>query len=490
MNVLLIYPSYPDTFWGFKHALKFLGKKAGSPPLGLLTVAAMLPASWNKRLVDMQVDKLKSADLAWADVAMIGAMAVQRDSAHRVVERCREAGLRVVAGGPLFTLEHELFPEVDHFVLDEAELTLPPFLVDLAAGEAQPRYTSDEHPSIDSTPVPMWELAKLSRYGWMSVQYSRGCPFQCDFCNVTSLFGHRVRVKRSEQVLAELDALYNQGWRGGVFVVDDNFIGNSRTLKTDLLPALIKWQAGRGLPLQTQVSINLADDPELMHMMVEAGFSMVFIGIETPNPDGLAECSKKQNTGRDMKADLETLQNAGLHVQGGFILGFDSDTPRVFQQQIDFIQDSGIVMAMVGLLQAIPGTRLHDRLHREGRITEQLSSGDNVDGTTNVVPTMGAEVLQQGYRRVVRTIYAPKYYYRRLKTFLRRYRKPPINEKLNPRRLWAFLRASVRLGVVGRERLHFWKLLTWTCWHRRELLGLAVTLAICGHHFRRATRGG
>jgi radical SAM superfamily enzyme YgiQ (UPF0313 family) len=485
MNALLIYPECPDTFWSFKHALKFLGKKAGSPPLGLLTVAAMLPKEWNKRLVDMQVTKLTDGDLAWADIAMVSAMAVQLESARRVIARCRKAGVRIVAGGPLFTIEPGLFPEVDHFVLNEAEVTLPPFLADLERGCPKPVYTSSEFASMADTPVPLWELADLRQYGWMTTQYSRGCPFRCDFCNVTSLFGHRLRAKSSAQVLAELDALYSRGWRGNVFFADDNFIGNRQWLKTDLLPALIRWQRGKAVPFQTQVSINLADDAELMRLMVEAGFQMVFVGIETPSDDALAECNKKQNEGRDLVADVRRIQHVGLHVQGGFILGFDSDTPSMFQRQIDFIQSSGVVVAMVGLLQAIPGTGLHERLSREGRVTERLSSGDNVDGTTNIVPRMGQERLREGYKRVLRHIYAPKHYYSRLKTFLREYRRPAVMEKVRSEHLWAFFRSCIRLGILGRERLQYWKLLLWTGLHRRELFSLAVALAICGYHFRR-----
>ena len=485
MNVLLIYPEVPDTFWSFKYALKFLGKKAGSPPLGLLTVAAMLPKEWNKRLVDMQVAKLTDRDLVWADLALVSAMTVQRDSAHAVLARCREAGVKTVAGGPLFTIEHERFPEVDHFVLNEAEVTLPLFLADWEQGRAQRVYATTEFASIAHTPVPAWELADLRQYGWTSLQYSRGCPFRCDFCNVTSLFGHRPRVKSSEQVLAELDALYRAGWRSKLFFVDDNFIGNRQRLKTDLLPALIRWQRGKGIPFHTQVSIDLADDEELMRLMVEAGFHMIFVGIETPSADGLAECNKKQNKGRDLVADVKRLQRAGLQVQGGFILGFDSDTPSIFQRQIDFIQSSGVVMAMVGLLQAIPGTGLYDRLLREGRVTERLASGDNADGTTNIVTRMGPESLREGYQRVVRQIYAPRNYYRRVKTFLREYKRPPLAEKVRGEHLWVFLRSCLRLGLLGRERLQYWKLLVWTGLHRRELFSLAVALAICGYHFRR-----
>ena len=333
MKVLLLYPEFPDTFWSFKHALQFIRKKASMPPLGLLTVAAMLPPTWELRLVDLNVDKLTDDDLAWADCAMISAMVVQREPARRVIARCKLAGLTVVAGGPLFTIEHEQFAEVDHFVLNEAELTLPPFLADLAAGGAQRVYTSAEYPDVRLSPTPLWHLANLKHYATMAVQFSRGCPFDCDFCNVTMLLGHRPRVKTTAQVLAELDGLYNLGWRERVFFVDDNFIGNKRVLKEDLLPALIAWRRGKtGMPFNTEVSINLADDAELLQLMGDAGFDTVFVGIETPDDGSLAECSKKQNLKRDMVEDVKRIQRAGLEVQGGFIVGFDNDTPAIFRQ--------------------------------------------------------------------------------------------------------------------------------------------------------------
>jgi len=444
----------------------------------------MLPEAWSKRLVDLNVTRLRAKDLAWADVAMVSGMVVQRDSARRVICRCRDAGLTVVAGGPLFTIEHERFPEVDHFVLNEAEVTLPPFLEDFANGRAKRLYTSDTFPDLAVTPAPLWHLADLKRYGWMSIQYSRGCPFACDFCNVTSLFGHRPRTKTPDQILEELDGLYDAGWRSGVFFVDDNFIGKKRTLKSDLLPALIEWRRTHpGIPLQTEVSMNLADDPDLMRLMVKAGFHMVFVGVETPDEAGLAECSKRQNQGRNLVADVKRLQRAGLQVQGGFIVGFDSDGPSIFQRQIDFIQQSGIVTAMVGLLQAIPGTGLYERLKREGRLLG-LTSGDNVDGTTNLVPRMSAESLREGYRSILKHIYAPKQYYERVRTFLREYRAPDAKAPLHFQDVLAFLRSMVRLGIIGKGRLDYWRLLAWTHFCRPELLPLAVTLAITGYHCR------
>jgi radical SAM superfamily enzyme YgiQ (UPF0313 family) len=395
MKALLIYPEFPDTFWSFKHALKFIRKRASLPPLGLLTVAAMLPEAWEKRLVDLNVRELTEQDLAWADIALISAMVVQRESSQQVISRCKAHGLKVIAGGPLFTGEYAKFGTVDHFVLNEAELTLKPFLEDLQAGTPKHIYSSEEYADISQTPAPLWELADLKRYATMAVQYSRGCPFDCEFCNITAMLGHRPRVKTSGQILKELDGLYALGWRGTIFFVDDNLIGNKKQLKTDLLPALISWRQGRtGFNFNTEISINLSDDEDLMDLMYEAGFDTVFIGVETPDEDSLAECNKKQNRGRDLIENIKRIQRSGLQVQGGFILGFDSDTPSIFQRQIDFIQKSGIVTAMVGLLQAPIGTRLYHRLQQEGRLLG-LMTGDNADGSTNIIPRMNIDVLKQ-----------------------------------------------------------------------------------------------
>jgi len=489
MNVLLVYPEFPDTFWSFKHALKFIHKPANSPPLGLLTVAAMLPPDWNVRLADANVRPLSDADLEWADCAFISAMGVQRAAASAIIARCKAAGVRVVAGGPLFSAQHAEFPEVDHFVLDEAEAALPAFLADLAAGEPRPLYRAAEFPDIECSPVPRWELADLRRYSQLSVQFSRGCPFDCEFCDITALYGHRPRTKSARQVIAELDALCGLGWHGPVFFVDDNFIGNKRRLKEELLPALIAWRKGRrGMPFNTEASINLADDPELMRMMVEAGFREVFVGIETPEPEGLAECSKKQNLHRDLVADALRIQRAGLQVQGGFILGFDSDSPGTVERIADYIQRTGIVTAMVGLLQAMPGTKLYERLKRADRLVED-TSGDNVDGTTNIVPLAGHEALRAWYAELLRRLYAPKPYYDRVRRFLRDYRPPRLKARADigfyREQTLAFLRSIVRLGIVGKERVQYWKLFWWTAFRRPRSMPLAITFAIYGHHFRK-----
>ena len=485
MKILLIYPEFPDTFWSFKHALKFIHKKAAHPPLGLLTVGAILPKEWPKRLVDVNVARLTEKDLAWADCVFISGMVVQRDSARELISHCKEAGLKVIAGGPLFTSEYEQFEEVDYFVLNEAELTLPHFLADLEKGCPRGVYATSEFCDIKESPNPMWELIDSKNYASMGIQFSRGCPFNCEFCNVTTFFGHRPRIKTSKQIIAELDSLYSLGWRGPVFFVDDNFISNKRYLKTQLLPALIEWRKDKkGIPFNTEASVNLADDKLLMEMMVEAGFDAVFIGIETPDEEGLTECNKKQNQNRDLFESVKSIQRAGLQVQGGFIIGFDSDTHSIFQRQIDFIQKSGIVTAMVGLLQAPPGTRLYKRLKHEGRLVGSLS-GDNVDGTTNIIPKMDLNALYEGYRNIMRQIYSPKLYYQRIKTFLREYKTPKIATPLDLYRFLAIFRSSIQLGIFGKERFQYWKVFSWTLFCRPGLLPLAITFAIYGHHFRR-----
>ena len=497
MKALLIYPQNPETFWSFKHALKFISKKALHPPLGLVTVAAMLPDSWEKKLIDENVEPLKDKHLQWADYAFISAMAIQRKSVRRVVARCRAMGVKVVAGGPLFTTRHQDFEGFDHFVLGEAEITLPPFLRDLEAGQAKPLYTTDQYPSLADTPSPLWHLLKLRSYASMSLQYSRGCPFQCEFCDITALFGRRVRTKGANQIQAELDSLYAAGWRGPLFIVDDNFIGNRTKLKREVLPAISCWMKQHRHPFvfSTEASIDLSDDEILMKMMVRAGFDGVFVGIETPNEDSLAECSKLQNRNRDLVACVRKIQSFGLEVRGGFIVGFDSDTPSVFEQQIELIQKSRIVTAMVGLLNAPRGSQLYRRITQEGRLLTE-ATGDNTDFSTNIVPRMGLEELSRGYSEIINGIYSPKPYFARVRAYLREYHPPEKNRKhFHPRYVrlhsgyaWAFPKSLVVLGVKDRARWQYWKLLLWSLFRRPRLFPMAVTFAIYGFHFRKVFR--
>ena len=485
MNVLLIYPKFPDTFWSFSYALRFIGKKAAFPPLGLITVAALLPEQFQKRLVDVNVDCLTDEDLLWADMAFIGGMAVQRDSAKKIIARCKQIGLKVIAGGPLFTAEPDEFGEVDHLVLDEAERTLSSFLEDLKNGCPKKIYRASGFCDLHQTPIPSLHLIRMKKYASMSIQFSRGCPFNCEFCNVTTLFGHRARMKAPRQVIAELDRIYDAGWRSNIFFVDDNFIGNKQYLKAQLLPALIEWRKDKkGCVFFTEASINLADDPELLDMMVKAGFDSVFIGIESPDDACLTECHKTQNKNRDLLQNVKTIHRAGLQVMGGFIVGFDSDTQSIFQRQIDFIQKSGIVTAMVGILQAPPGTRLFDRLQSENRVVSAFS-GDNVDGTTNIIPKMGLDRLLDGYRSIMKQIYSPQNFYRRVRIVLKELKAPDITVPMDIQRVLAFFHSGFQLGILGKERFHYWHLLLWTLLRKPRLVPLAITLAIYGHHYRR-----
>ena len=491
MKILLIYPKYVDTFWSFKHALKFASKKAAFPPLGLLTMAAMLPSEWQKKVIDMNVDKLTDKELKKADYVFISAMVVQWESSREVVDRCKKLGIKTVAGGPLFTLVPQEFPDVDHLVLDEAETTLAPFLEDLKNGCAKKMYRApvDVWPDVAKTPIPMWELIKMKKYASMNVQYSRGCPFDCEFCNVTTLNGHRPRTKTAEQIIRELEVLYDRNWRGGVFIVDDNFIGNKIKLKKEVLPVIATWmkQKKHPFPLNTETSINLADDEELMNMMTDAGFNTVFIGIETTNEGSLEECHKVQNQKRDLGESVKIIQNHGMQVQAGFIVGFDSDPQSIFQEQIDFIQRTGIVTAMVGMLMAPPQTKLYRRMEKEGRIIPG-GTGDNTDGTTNVIPKMGYEKLFNGYRKIVQTIYSPEQCYQRIKTFIKEY-KPPRKDwgrKLpGLSDLKSLFHTTLILGIKEKERWVYWKLVIPTLFKRPRFLHLSITLMAYGYHFRK-----
>ena len=487
MKILLVYPRYPDTFWSFRHALQFIGRKASFPPLGLLTVAAMLPGGWEKRLVDINVRSLTDEELKWADYVFISAMTVQRESALEVIVRCRHLVVKTVAGGPLFTACYEDFPEVDHLVLGEAELTLPLFLEDLLEGEPRHLYTVDHWADLTNTPIPLWDLIDVRNYAAMNIQYCRGCPFDCEFCDITVLLGRKTRSKTKEQLIAELDSLHVRGWSGAVFFVDDNFIGDKGKLKREILPALIDWMGRNKHPFYfyTEASIDLADDPRLMELMVRAGFEEVFIGIETPHDVSHAESGKVQNRNRDLLASVKRIQQAGLQVHGGFILGFDSDPPTIFDKQILFIQESGIVTAMVGLLTALRGTRLHLRLAQEGRLLGQ-GTGNNTAINLNFVPRMRAEVLIDGYWSILDTIYSPKNYYQRVIRLFREYRPRHMRKfNLQPGYVGALLKSIVLLGLIGKERLYFWRLFFWTLLRKPRLFPQAITYAIYGFHFRK-----
>jgi radical SAM superfamily enzyme YgiQ (UPF0313 family) len=486
MRILLVNPDIPLTFWSFKNALKFISKKAVLPPLGLLTVAAILPKEWKTRLVDMTTTKLRDRDIRWADYVFITAMMIQRKSADQVIERCRNIGTKVVAGGPLFTSLPEEYMHVDHLVLKEAELTLPLFIQDLKNECPRKVYNTHEKADLRRTPVPRWNLIKKKKYAMMSVQYSRGCPFNCDFCDVTTLFGHRIRMKTTDQVLDELEELYALGWRDEVFFVDDNFIGNKVKLKKEILPAIAEWMDKRKSPffLNTEASINLADDDNLMKLMVRAGFEAVFIGIESPNEESLVECNKNQNRNRNLISSIKRIQDFGLEVQGGFIVGFDNDPPSIFEKLTNFIQESGIVTAMVGLLNAPKGTKLQKRLENEGRLLKDFT-GNNTDFSINFIPQMSHKTLLDGYKKILDKIYSPQYYYERVTRFLKDFKPKKKVFHLNMSYVLALFKSMYRLGLLGEERIYYWKLFFWSLFRKPQLFSLAILFTIYGFHFRR-----
>ena len=482
MNVLLLYPGFPDTFWSFRYALPFLGKRSAYPPLGLLTVSALLPPHWKRKLVDLNVEKLRDKDLAWADVAFLSAMLVQGPSLSRLIARCREAGLPTVVGGPITSADHPSYAEADHVVRGEAEGIIETLCADVEAGNARRRYESPGRADMTRVPPPELRLARMRRYSAMPLQYSRGCPFACEFCDVIELFGRTPRAKSAEQVLEEFERLYEIGWRGSVFVVDDNFVGNTKALKP-LLPRIADWMHSRRNPfsLFTQASINLAGDDELLSLMRAARFNRVFVGIETPVTESHRAAGKLQNATTDLLDAVRRIQDHGIEVMGGFILGFDQDPPEIFEKQIAFIREAAIPVSMVGLLNALPNTRLWRRLSEEGRILQQ-SLGDNTAALLNFIPRMSSEALLAGYRRVLASIYSPAAYFERAQAMLCR-----LGAGAKPRLVFsdylALGQSIIRQGIFARYRAAYWRFLGRSVLRTPGRLGTAVTLAIMGHHF-------
>ena len=486
LNVLLIYPKFPDTYWSFKHALSFEGKRAAQPPLGLMTVAALLPTHWHKRLVDANIERLKDSDFDWADVVFLGGMHVQQEHLVSIVERSRARGLRTVVGGPITSSVAPSVLKADHIVIGEAEEIIADLAVDLERGSAKPVYQAIERPGMHTSPLPDLSLIKMHRYSTMSVQYSRGCPFNCEFCDIIEIYGRKPRTKAVGQVIAELDQLRLAGWRGSVFVVDDNFIGNKKRAK-ELLASLAEWRQEHGAEIRfiTEASLNLADDPELLQLMKDAGFVSVFLGIETPDELGLKGVHKLQNTRRNLLDSVAVIQQYGIQVMGGFIIGFDTDREDIFDRMVEFIQKSGIPIAMVGLLQAMPGTQLFRRLLKEGRIVD-AGGGNNTDCRLNFLPRMDTAKLLEGYQSVLKRIYAADAYYERVKVYLSRSR-PQSGQRLTVSNARALITSLIRQGVLYKGRLSYWKFFLTAITRFRSSFGEAMTLAVMGYHFQVVT---
>ncbi len=490
---LLIYPKCPgNTYWSFKHALRIVGKKSNMPPLGIITVAALFPEDWDLKLVDMNIQKLKEKDIMAADAVFLSAMIVQKESFREVVDMCNRLGKPVVAGGAYPTSSHEDIRGVDHFVLGEVEDSFGLFLRDYEQGAAKPVYYPPEKPDIRKSVVPRFDLLNLKKYASMSVQYSRGCPFKCEFCDIWKVYGNKPRLKAPQTVLGEMETLHKLGWKGAIFIVDDNFIGNKHRVKKELLPALTQWQEARKYPYRffTEASINMASDSKLLTAMSNAGFNEVFIGIETPSVEALAETGKTQNLKVDMAQAIRTIQEHGLEVMAGFILGFDSDTDDIAERQIAFIQDVGIPQAMVGLLTALPGTDLYERLEREGRIL-RASDGNNTHcSALNFKTKMDEAALQEGYIKVLSTIYDKKLknYFSRCSQLMDTFPQSDLAPRdIRMAELWIAAKSLLRQPFTS-YGFEYVKFITKRSFKKTGTFSQAVKFGIVGHHYHRITR--
>jgi radical SAM superfamily enzyme YgiQ (UPF0313 family) len=492
-NILLVYPEVPsNTYWSFKHALKFIGKKSAMPPLGLITVAALFPDAYTLKLVDMNIEPLEDKDIQWADAVFISAMIVQRASIQKVIAQCRPFNKTIVAGGPYANSNREEIEGVDHFVLGEVEDTFADFLNDLQNGTAKPVYGRPPHPDISNVPAPRFDLLKINAYGSMAVQYSRGCPFHCEFCDIWTVYGNKPRLKSSAAMINEIDTLHHLGWRGAVFIVDDNFIGNKHRVKKELLPALREWQKAHGHPFHfyTEASINMADDEDLLTGMREAGFNEVFIGIETPDPEGLKETGKIQNLKTDMGKSIRAIQRHGIEVMAGFIVGFDHDREDIFDRQISFIQQNAIPKAMIGLLNALPGTRLYQRLMDEDRILRASLGNNTHDLTTNFKTVMDSETLKQGYKKILSRIYDSrlKHYFQRCNSLFDRMEyRDFFQRKIQWKEVKFFFKSIFRQPFTP-YGFQYLKFVFRNFLKNRDIFGEVITFSIVGHHFHQITR--
>jgi radical SAM superfamily enzyme YgiQ (UPF0313 family) len=483
MRVLLVNPAFPSSYWSAENALRFVRRRSLLPPLGLITVAALLPRDWDCRLVDLAVEPLLDEDILAANVVMLTGMLVQRESLHEILARCRRLGVRTVVGGPYATALPQDLRGADHVVVGEGEGLVPALAADLAAGRARRFYRETEKPDLTTAPIPRFDLLKVDAYHSMALQYSRGCPFTCEFCDIIVMYGRRPRTKTATQVMAELDAIRNTQFYGDVFFVDDNFIGNVQAVK-EVLPHIAEWRRATGAPLDfyTEASINIANDPQLVDLMTDAGFTAVFIGIETPSQEALRETQKLQNLRGDLVEQIHGLLARGLDVWAGFILGFDKEGPDCFDNMIRFVQRAAIPYAMVGLLGALPNTPLYRRLEREGRLRPELP-GDQF-GLTNVVTKLPAADLVAGYLRVLETLYHPEAYFARCRENLRRWKPVPgAARPVTWRDLAAGLRAVWAQGITGSYRRAYWRFLLWVLRQQRSKIPRAVAQAACGHHY-------
>lgn len=488
-NVLLVWPGFPDSFWSFRQMLGMTGHRAVMPPLGLVTVAALCPPGWRLRLVDEAIAPLGDADLAWADLVLVSAMHAQKERVRAVLLRARALGRRTLIGGPYASSQPDVLSELsDHVVVGEPDEAFAAIARDLEDGSARRLYTVAEKPDITRTPLPRFDLLALRHYASMAVQFSRGCPFECEFCDIITLYGRKPRTKTPEQLLSELDELHRLGWRGEVFVVDDNFIGNRRRA-LDLSQAIAAWQQDHGFPFifYTEASIDLAHRPDLVDAMVAANFSFVFIGIESPSPEALVESHKHQNLREDMLRSLHYLLSRGLWVTGGFIVGFDADRESIFDRQTRFIDAAAIPWAMIGLLQAPPTTPLFDRMLREGRLHLGSQATTNFS-LPNFETKLPLPVLLRGFRDTLARLYEPGAFYDRGFRSLWHWKpRRGLTRQLSAwKRAAIVARSAWQQGVRAPYRAAYWRFLVRLLrfWLRDPAkLWLGYTVLLSGQHF-------
>ncbi len=501
MNVLLIYPLFPKSFWSFEKTLELIGRKAMLPPLGLITVAAILPQTWEFRLRDRNVGPLSDADWDWADLVVLSGMIVQKDDLLAQVREAKRRNTKVAVGGPYATALSAEVAEAgaDYLVLDEGEITLPMLVEAIERGDETGTFRALEKPNVTTTPIPRFDLLDLDAYSEMAVQFSRGCPFQCEFCDIIVLYGRKPRTKEPEQMLAELEYLYQLGWRRSIFMVDDNFIGNKRNVKR-LLRELAPWMAARGYPfaLSTEASVDLANDQELLDLMTAAGFGAVFLGIETPDEGSLAVTKKFQNTRDPLSESVHKIASSGLRVMAGFIIGFDGEKTGAGQRIVDFVEKTSIPTAIYSMLQALPDTALWHRLEKEGRLREKSA---NINQTTlmNFVPTRPLEEIAREYVDGFMQLYDPVRFLDRTYRHYRILGAAPCHAERRRQRqelglpkaktpidwllLQAFLKLAWRQGVVRQTRWKFWVYLWQMFRHNRG--GIPSYLGVCAQieHF-------
>ncbi len=501
MRTLFVYPEFPKTFWSYEKILELVNRKVLLPPLGLVTVAALLPQQWQMKLVDRNVREVTEEEWNWAELVVISGMIVQKSDMAVQIGKAKERGLPVAVGGPFASSTPDA-PELnlaDFKVLDEGEITLPMFIEAIERGDTNGRFSSNgEKPDVTSTPVPRFDLLELDAYDSMSVQFSRGCPFQCEFCDIIVLYGRKPRTKNPEQLIAELQALYDLGWRRSIFLVDDNFIGNKRNAKL-LLPAMREWLSERGYPFSfaTEASVDLAADEELLQLMAECRFESVFLGIETPDEASLSVAGKHQNTRSSLEEAVDRITSYGIRVMAGFIIGFDGEQAGAGDRIVRFVSLTGIPAAMMGMLQALPNTGLWHRLEKEGRLIQEKADAKGVNQTNllNFVPTRPIREIANEYVQAFCQLYEPNAYIDRVTHYYLKMGKPRWHafykaEKSDQSSLPSLTDIRALSIVVWRQgfkrntRFRFWKSLAIIAMRNPKLLEQFLVVLAHNEHFQ------